>query len=161
MKCVKLYHKGNWYKAYNDDAKIVAFIMDYKLFEDIKSTVPSVGFPESSLEKVIDALCRNKINYILPYDENKLRDFGKENNYDKFLFHDLPFSYVVDGFQAKKKPKGSFIVKYDNEPEEEFVIGENINEDAELVKCVEKGNVGDILSINDYKIEIISKNIEY
>lgn len=35
-KNVKLYHLGTWYKAYNDDFKIVSFITNYKLLRIAK-----------------------------------------------------------------------------------------------------------------------------
>ena len=36
-KIVILNHFGTWYKAYGDSAKIISFLMDYKLFEDSRT----------------------------------------------------------------------------------------------------------------------------
>ena len=51
-KTVKLYHVGYWYYIYGNDAKIVAFLTGYKLYDN-KCGIPSVGFPEYSLDKVL------------------------------------------------------------------------------------------------------------
>lgn len=159
-KYVKLKHLGSWYKAYDDDAKIISFITDYKLFEDNFTLKPSIGFPERLIDKVIEILIKNKINYQIVGDKEESHDFGVYNNYDRFLYQNLPFSYVA-GNKIEKKPYGKFKVKYDGEPEEEYVIGENINEGTELVKKVIENNIGDIICINNFKIEIISKEINY
>ena len=160
-KTVILLHLGGWYKVYSDGAKIISFLMDYKLFEDSRTAMPSIGFPESSIEKVINVLKSNKINYILKYDDNKLIDFGEENNFDKFLHHDLPYSYVVHNRTITKKPFGTFKVQYEGEEEEEYIIGENISVDAELTKSVTASNVGDTIKINDFYIKIIDKEIYF
>lgn len=160
-KYVRLIHLGTWYKCYGDDAKIISFITNYKLFEDLKTATPTVGFPEISIVKVTNNLRANKINYILVNDDDKIVDFGKENNYDNFLFNDLPFSYVVNGQIMQKKLKGYFIVQYENNEPEKFIINQNIKEDAELTKKVYKANINDTIVINEYKIKIIDKNIDY
>lgn len=159
-KAVILYHLGNWYKAYNDSAKVISFIMDYKLYEDSNTKTPTVGFPESSIDKVVDILRRNRINYILKNDDNKLVDFKKFNNFDSFLHNDLPFSYVVPQGEITKQIKGSFVVKYEGEGPEEYIIGEDINQDTELVKKVVTTEEGKTFTINDYNVLLIRKNIE-
>ena len=158
--CVRLIHLGTWYKCYGNDAKVISFITNYKLFEDIRTGIPSVGFPESSLTKVTNYLRLNKINYILVNDDKEI-DFGIENNYNRFLFNDLPFSYVIEGQTIQKKPKGSFVVQYEEEEPEEFIINENIRDDAELTNKVATAKINDIIVINEYKIKIIDKKIEY
>lgn len=161
-KTIKLYHFGTWYKAYNDDAKIISFLMDYKLFEDESSGTPTVGFPEISIDKVEINLRNNKVNYILINDGEVLKDFGSENNYEKFLHNDLPLSYLKGSHIVTASPKGSFIVKYNNDPEEEFVIGENgINENAELVKKVVLHDVGENFDINGNMVTLLKKDIYF
>ena len=64
--------------------------MNYKLFEDSRYGTPTVGFPDSSIGRVVDLLRKNKINYMLKYDDDKLVDFGSDNNFDKLKIH-LPF----------------------------------------------------------------------
>lgn len=144
-----------------DGAYIVSFLMNYKLFEDSRYGTPTVGFPDSSIGRVVDLLRKNKINYMLKYDDDKLVDFGSDNNFDKFLHNDLPFSYVTSRGEVKKQPKGSFKVQYEGDEPEDYIIGENINSEAELVKKVENGNVGEIIKFNDFNVTIIEKNISY
>ena len=98
-----------------------------------------------------------KINNLQKYKENTSRVY----NYDNFLFNDLPFSYVVNGQIMQKKLKGYFIVQYENDEPEKFIINQNIKEDAELTKKVYKANINDTIVINEYKIKIIDKNIDY
>ena len=102
---------------------------------------------------------KNKINYILRYDDDKIIDFGEENNFDRFLHNDLPFSYVVSNGIIEKKAEGSFKVQYEGEDVEEYRIGIDINPDAELVKKVIKANIGDIIKINEFNILVVYKNI--
>ena len=160
-KTVVLKHLGSWYKVNFDGAYIVSFLMDYKLFEDPRYGAPTVGFPDSSIDRVVDLLRRNKINYMLKYDDDKLVDYGIDNNFDKFLHNDLPFSYVTSQGEIKKQPKGSFKVQYEGDEPEKYIIGENINPEAELVKKVENGNVGEIIKVNDFNVLIIEKSISY
>jgi hypothetical protein len=159
---VKLYHFGTWYKVYKDDAKILSFLLDYKMFEDEYSGTICVGFPEVSIDKVLINLNKNKVNYILINDDEKFVNFGLENNYEKFLRNDLPLSYVRGTNVVNVSPKGSFIVKYEDKLEEEFIIGENgINENAELVKRVLLHNVGDCFEINNNKITLLKKDFYF
>ncbi len=60
----------------------------------------------------------------------------------------------------KTNYSGSFVVKFDGEDEEEFVIGKNISNDAELVKLVYNSEVGKIIKINAEQALLISKNIK-
>ena len=54
---------GNFYETYNNDAYIISKIMNYKV-KNISNNV-RVGFPIISLNKVLDELNNNKINYIV------------------------------------------------------------------------------------------------
>lgn len=157
---VVLTHGEYWYRAYNDSAYVLSFLTDYKLYEDTQTKQPTVGFPIVSISNVLNLLQKNKINYFLKY-ENIYKDFGDENNFQRFLHKDLPFSYVKSNQTISKLPKGKFIVQYEGEKEEEFIIGNNITENAELTKQVINSNVGEIIKINNYNIKIIEKNIEY
>lgn len=158
-KILKLIHLGSWYKCYGDDAKVISFITDYKLFEDNRTLQPTIGFPESSIDKVVNYLNTNKISYTLVNDSDRIYDFGEENNYERFLHNDLPFSYVVNGKTITKKVEGSFTIKFENEDPENYVIGENISSEAELTKKIIPANEGDFIVINNEKVELIKKDI--
>jgi hypothetical protein len=158
-KTVKFIQVGYWFKCYGDDAKVVSFLTNFKLFEDNKTMKPTVGFPIESIDKVIAKLKTYKVNYMI--DNSEIHDFGKENNYDRFLYNNLPFSYVVRENTVNKKISGCFKVKYESEPDcEEFIINDTISQDAELTKKVLSSVVGETIIINDEKIKIIEKNIE-
>ena len=157
---VILTHGDYWYRAYNDSAYVLSFITDYKLFEESRTKRPSVGFPIDSIDNVIALLCKNKINYYLK-NEDEFKDYGEENNFQKFLHRDLPFSYVSASREIVRKPVGKFVVQYENEEPVEYIIGENISDEAELTKKVINNNIGDTIIINDYIIKIIDKSIEF
>lgn len=159
-KTVKLYLSGNWFHAYDDDAKVVSFITNFKLYEDYQKLCPTVGFPYDSLTKVEGLLRENKINYVLLNHTNKFIDYKEENNYDKFLFNDLPYSYVVAGTKVKRKLYGDFTVQFDEEPEK-FVIGKNINQNAEIIEFVLNHQVNDKFIINDHECTLLEKNLSF
>ena len=80
---------NNFYEAYNDDAYVVAYIMKYKLISFGNNYV-KVGFPSELLNEVISFLKKNKVSYFVN-DNPKLRcDYGKYNQYLKFLRKDIP-----------------------------------------------------------------------
>ncbi len=158
MKVVKLYHIGSWYYVYQDDAYVVANVTGYKLYENPRSGIPTVSFPEYVIANVIDELASRKINYILPNDENKLKDFKEINQYNHYLKKDSFVSYQKP---QRKKITGSFTVQYNQEPYEEFIINQNINAQAKLVQKVIQYNIGDIFTIGDSQVKIIAKNIQY
>ena len=157
---VILKHLGTWYKVNNNDAIIISFLMDYEIVKEIRYGNPKVGFPESSIDKVVYLLEKNKINYMLKYDDDKFVDFKEENNYQRFLNGNYPDYYVTVRGEYRKPKSGSFIVQYEGEEPQKYVIGEDINEDAELTKKVIDSNIGEIISINGYNVKIIEKDIE-
>ena len=57
-KTVVLYHIGKWYKVYGDGAYVLSYLTNYKLFEDPKNEIPTVGFPDYLIDKIIN-------NYIM------------------------------------------------------------------------------------------------
>ena len=96
-KTVKLYLSGNWFHAYDDDAKVVSFITNFKLYEDYQRLCPTVGFPYDSLTKVEGLLRENKINYVLLNHTNKFIDYKEENAYEPIvLTHDESVTIDVE-----------------------------------------------------------------
>lgn len=158
-KTVVLYHIGKWYKVYGDGAYVLSYLTNYKLFEDPKNEIPTVGFPDYLIDKIIEVLRENKINYVLKLDDDVIIDYKEENNFEKFLFHSLPFSFIKRKNNIKSNPKGYFKVQFENEKPETFIIGKNINKDAELVNTVINSKEGDVIKINEINVKIISKNI--
>lgn len=82
-----LVRSGNFYRCYDDDSYILAYLMDYQ----VKTTVISdmAGFPVDSLRKVIDRFEANRINYkIFEYNSGTAKlveeaDFKENNCYEE------------------------------------------------------------------------------
>lgn len=156
---VILNHLGYWYRVYGDGAKVLSFLTNYKLFEDIRSGLPSCAFREEYIDKVISILSDYQVNHMIKYDgDDKLVNYGTLNNFKRFLHEDLPYSYVVSNKKASNI-RGTFKVMYEGEDVLEFTIGSNIDKNSELVLKVVNAKVGDIIKINDYSIKIVDKNI--
>ena len=159
-KTVKIYLYGTWYRVYDNDAKIVSFITNYHLFEDPRNRRLSVGFPEESINYVSKLLKKNQINFLIKNDSTKIINFKDENKYDLFLHDDIFVSSVKKSRNFPSKFKGEIIVRYVDDNEDLLLtIGENIDQEAELVKEVLKHNEKDLIQINGEKIYIIKKNI--
>ena len=65
---------GIFYHAYNSDAGVLSYIMNYKFIKD------SCGFAQNSLEKVITEFSKCKVNV---YVDNMFFNFG--DNYNLYL----------------------------------------------------------------------------
>ncbi len=65
---------GIFYHAYNSDAGVLSYIMNYKFIKD------SCGFAQNSLEKVISELSKCKVNI---YVDGMFFNFG--DNYNLYL----------------------------------------------------------------------------
>ncbi len=83
---VVLVRIGTFYDAYFYDAKILAYIFKYKIKS--VSGVDVVGFPTSSVKRVLYILEQKSINYILVdkkhnYEEEEKQDFKKKNKYEE------------------------------------------------------------------------------
>lgn len=83
-----------FYNSFNIDAYILNYIFDYKVLDNGKC-----GFPENSLNKVIDKLNDNKINYqiIYTYQNPLVKKFGKFNKYRHF------YDIAINNMDKKKR----------------------------------------------------------
>ena len=72
---------NKFYNVYEIDAYIFNLLFGYKVIENNK-----VGFPDSVLNKVINVLEDNYINYNIIYKDrdNIIKSFSNRNNYFKF-----------------------------------------------------------------------------
>lgn len=73
--------------------------------------------------------------------------------------------HVASSFEKQNEKKsyiGTFSVIFDDELDEEnYIIGKNINSDAEIVKLVYENEAGEIVKLNSgEKFQIVSKDIE-
>lgn len=79
---LRVYKNGAFFSSYNDDSKILNYLFGYKI-----SFTGTVGFPETSLNKVVNALEKHKINYSILYRDHEpvTVNFKNLNNYNKVL----------------------------------------------------------------------------
>ena len=79
-KYIEFKRKGKFYEVKHEDAYILWYLLRYKIHNN------KVGFPESSLFKVLDILKENQVGYRLSLDD----DLGyikstTENKYEEIL----------------------------------------------------------------------------
>lgn len=79
---------GTFYEVYNDDAKILHYLLKYEL-RNISGSV-SCGFPTCSINKVMYILENKSINYIMldkshNYEEEGKVNYKKKNKYMEVL----------------------------------------------------------------------------
>lgn len=80
MKELKIRKSGIFYETFDEDASILHYLFSYKIIDD------RVAFPSNSLDKVLEIIKENKINYVLINKEGKQKeDFESDNNYEEIL----------------------------------------------------------------------------
>lgn len=156
---IKFRKTGSFYSVYNDDAYVIAYIMKYKLVYIDENNIKT-GFPIYLLDEVLYYLNKNKISYVVLDNPVIFKDYKNENRYLKFLHK----NQSIDSIRfpnSKKEFKGNFKVLFLDENEiQNFVIGENINSDAEIVSKVFDNDIGSVVTLNSgIQFKIISKNI--
>jgi len=82
---------GKFYKAYENDAIILNYLIDYKIIKN------RVGFPDTALEKVIKVLENEHISYqVLSYSKNPIyKDYRRNNRYLE-IYNKAILNYEVD-----------------------------------------------------------------
>lgn len=72
---------GGFYNVFDDDAIIVSYLTNYKIVGG------KCGFPSNTLDKVVNLLCNNKVNYVVRDNMNDIdkKDFKRNNKYNKVL----------------------------------------------------------------------------
>lgn len=70
---------GSFYQIFDDDALIISYFFNYKIINY------KCGFPISAIEKVSQLLEKNTINYIIKQDDEVIKDYKGNNNYDNYL----------------------------------------------------------------------------
>ena len=156
--CVHLNKEGSFYSVYNNDAFVISYIMNYKLV-NIDNINVKTGFPTYLLDKVLTKLKKYHISYLVS-DTNEFNDYGKYNNYKKFLHTDLMVESNLINNQNKNY-KGTFEILFEDENEKQtFEIDKNINQNAEIVTKVINNDIGSTITLKSgIKFKIISKNI--
>ena len=79
-KYIELKRKGKFYEVKHEDAYILWYLLRYKIHNN------KVGFPESSLFKVLEVLKENKVGYRLSLDDDlSYSKSTTENKYEEIL----------------------------------------------------------------------------
>lgn len=79
-KYIELKRKGKFYEVKHEDAYILWYLLRYKIHNN------KVGFPESSLFKVLEVLKENQVGYRLSLDDDlSYSKSTTENKYEEIL----------------------------------------------------------------------------
>lgn len=94
---VVLIKSGIFYNVLNDDVSIIYSLFHYKIKNNGNNYI--VGFPKSSINKVVDTLKSKKINYIvLDKNEEVFCIFDKykstKNNYNNYCINLNRLNYI-------------------------------------------------------------------
>ena len=80
MNEIRFHKSGVFYEIFDDDAKIIHYLFGYRIIDG------RVAFPMNAVNKVLNTLSDNCINYnIILNDEVIKDDYKDKNNYMKFL----------------------------------------------------------------------------
>lgn len=90
---VVLVKSGIFYECFNDDISVMYSLFLYKIKSNGSNYV--VGFPSSSLSKVLNILEENKINYIVVEDNNIVDKYKtNKNRYLEYMIDLNKFIYI-------------------------------------------------------------------
>ena len=101
---------GNFYETYNDDAKIIAYLFNYKL-KTIEQFYTTAGFPLTAINKVKTLLEKKEINYVLidkkhNYEEIEKMNYKKRNKYDDYKIKAIQY---IDKINRIEKIKNTLL----------------------------------------------------
>lgn len=111
---IKLYKKGGFYHCYNDDSVIISYLCNYKIINN------RVGFPINTINKVVNILVNNKVNYVI-YNKDKIVDeySNKDNKYydvllkaRSYLNINIRFNNIISNLYKLDKDKLNKIICY-------------------------------------------------
>ena len=98
---IRLYKSGKFYNAFGDDGLILHELLGYKYIEYKNS----VGFPESTINKVKSKLENEKISYSIYEKDNLLEEYkGIDKNYKIVLSKALK-NYDIEKRLTRLKSK--------------------------------------------------------
>lgn len=94
---------GNFYHIYDKDIVIINYLLKYKIIDN------KIGFPVSSLNKVIGKLKKEKINYYIDdanfykFDDNKYQESYETSKsyYELSLEIDNIYNYLMNNIERK------------------------------------------------------------
>jgi len=111
---LKFYFSDGWVHTYDNDACVMSTIFNYRSFNDMQTGLLCVGFPNSTLSRVVRKLQALRVSYMfVNYKEEVFKDFGEENTYNLYLDSYVPRNnrievgdaVVVENANTKKLEK--------------------------------------------------------
>lgn len=90
---------GSFYNVISKDAYILSSIFNYKI--NTFSNTVKVGFPLTSLNKVLNTLDKIKINYLVYENNIVIKQKFKRNNYQEFSQNNLTIKERIDAINLK------------------------------------------------------------
>lgn len=88
---IKFYFSDGWVRTYENDACVMSTIFNYRCFKDMSTGLLCVGFPTSTLSRVIKKLQALKVSYtFVNYKEDVFKDYMSENMYKVYLDAYIP-----------------------------------------------------------------------
>ena len=120
--CILIRKVGGFYNTFDNDAIIISYLTGYRVVNG------RCGFPINSLNKIINILEDNKINFIVRegLEDVKKENYKKNNKYDLLLEKakrkydiDYRINYIIDKIKFLSYEKLcdllDFIEEYSNE----------------------------------------------
>lgn len=80
MRELRMRKSGLFYETFDEDAVIMHYLFNYKIIDE------RVAFPTNSLDKVINALNEQEIDYLIIGGPERIKnEFGESNSYSEIL----------------------------------------------------------------------------
>ena len=111
---VEIIKIGIFYNVFNEDCLIINSLFDYKIINN------RVGFPINTINKVVNILVNNKVNYVV-YNKDKIVDeySNKDNKYydvllkaKSYLNINIRFNNIISNLYKLDKDKLNKIICY-------------------------------------------------
>lgn len=94
---LKFYFSDGWVHTYDNDACVMSTIFNYRSFNDMQTGLLCVGFPTSTLSRVVRKLQALRVSYtFINYKEEVFKDFGEENMYNLYLDSYVPRNNKIE-----------------------------------------------------------------
>lgn len=94
---IKFYFSSGWVYSYEDDARVMNTIFNYRCFNDMQTGLLCVGFPNSTLSRVVKRLQALKVSYMfVNYKEEVFKDFEEDNMYSIYLNSYIPKNNKIE-----------------------------------------------------------------
>lgn len=94
---IKFYFSSGWVYSYEDDARVMNTIFNYRCFNDMQTGLLCVGFPNSTLSRVVKKLQALKVSYMfVNYKEEVFKDFSEDNMYSIYLGSYVPRNNKIE-----------------------------------------------------------------